>query len=141
MSEGKIRMDSQKDAKTILIAGAVFAGTGVAAGAWGSHGLRSVVSPELLMVFETAVRYQMYHAFALLAVGILLMRAAGSAQRSFRFSFAAFSAGILFFSGSLYALSLTGVRWLGAVTPFGGACFIAGWVLFGNGCWSMLKDP
>lgn len=139
--EGNIRMGNPKDARTILIAGACFAGTGVAAGAWGSHGLRMVLSPELLMVFETAVRYQMYHAFALFFVGILLMQADGSVRRRLRFSSAAFAAGIFLFSGSLYGLSLTGVRWLGAVTPLGGACFIAGWMLFGTGCWSMLKDP
>jgi uncharacterized membrane protein YgdD (TMEM256/DUF423 family) len=105
--------------------GALLAGLAVAAGAFGAHGLRSRLSPADLATFETAVRYQMYHALALLAVAGLLGRGAalaGAAGWSFL-------AGIALFSGSLYLLTLAGMRWMGAVTPLGGAAFLAGWVL------------
>jgi uncharacterized membrane protein YgdD (TMEM256/DUF423 family) len=106
-----------------------FAGMlGVALGAFGAHGLRSRVTPEMLAVFETGARYQMYHAIALLAVGWAAARwtspwvnAAG----------ALFAAGILLFSGSLYLLALTGTRGWGAVTPVGGLAFILGWACLG----------
>jgi uncharacterized membrane protein YgdD (TMEM256/DUF423 family) len=105
-------------------AGAVLAGVGVAAGAFGAHGLKSRVTPELLVVFETAARYQMYHALALLAVDWAATRwpsvwvgAAGWL----------FVSGIVIFSGSLYLMTFTGARWLGAVTPLGGLAFILGW--------------
>jgi uncharacterized membrane protein YgdD (TMEM256/DUF423 family) len=108
--------------RTFLIAGTVLAGLAVAAGAFGSHGLRAMVAPERLVTFETAVRYQMYHALGLLLVGLLAVhvprvRTAGRL----------FLAGTAVFSGSLYLLVLTGAGWLGAVTPLGGVAFIAGW--------------
>lgn len=97
----------------------------VAAGAFGAHGLRSRLPPDLLAVFETAARYQMYHALALIAVAWATTRWPGSLA-----SWAGwlFTAGTLIFSGSLYALALTGLRWLGAITPLGGLCFLAGWL-------------
>lgn len=106
-------------------AGALLAGIAVAAGAFGAHGLRSRLAPADLVTFETAVRYQMYHALALLAVAGLLARGAalaGAAGWSFL-------AGIALFSGSLYLLTLAGQRWMGAVTPLGGLAFLVGWVL------------
>jgi uncharacterized membrane protein YgdD (TMEM256/DUF423 family) len=106
--------------------GALSGGLGVALGAFGAHGLRARLAADALATFETGVRYQMYHALALLAVAFALTRWPGSALPS-----AAgwlFVAGTALFSGSLYLLALTGVRWLGAVTPFGGLAFIAGWV-------------
>jgi uncharacterized membrane protein YgdD (TMEM256/DUF423 family) len=111
--------------RLFLAAAAISAAISVAAGAFGAHGLRARLSPELLAVFETGARYQMYHA-----IGLAL--AAGAAGR-FPGSAAAwagwlFVAGTVLFSGSLYALALTGVRGLGAVTPFGGVAFIAGWI-------------
>jgi uncharacterized membrane protein YgdD (TMEM256/DUF423 family) len=105
-------------------AGAVAGGLGVILGAFGAHGLRSSVEPRLLEVFETGVRYQMYHALALLLVGLAAGRGGG------RWLDAAgwlFVAGIVVFSGSLYAMTLSGARWLGAITPLGGVAFIAGW--------------
>ena len=97
----------------------------VGAGAFGAHALRSRLSPEYLTVFETAARYQMYHALALLAVAWAVGRwPAGMAQ----WAGWLFVAGTVLFSGSLYALALTGVRWLGAVTPLGGVAFLAGWL-------------
>ncbi|MET0152469.1 MAG: DUF423 domain-containing protein [Candidatus Binatia bacterium] len=91
----------------------------VAAGAFGAHGLKSVVTAARLEAFEVAVRYQMYHALAMVLAGLL--GATGAAW--------CFLAGTVVFSGSLYLLVLTEQRWLGAVTPFGGVLFLAGWLL------------
>ena len=96
----------------------------VATGAFGAHGLRARLSPDLLAVFETAARYQMYHALALLAVGWAVIRWPGPWPVRAGWLFAV---GTLLFSGSLYALALSGMRWLGAVTPLGGLAFLAGW--------------
>lgn len=96
----------------------------VALGAFGAHGLRERLSPDMLAVFEVGVRYQMYHALALLAVSFALARWPSAALTAAGWSFVA---GILVFSGSLYVLSLSGVRWLGAITPFGGVAFLVGW--------------
>ena len=97
----------------------------VGAGAFGAHGLRTRLAPDLLAVFETAARYQMYHALALLAVAWAITRWPGAwpARAGWLFLI-----GTVLFSGSLYALALSGVRWLGAVTPLGGAAFLAGWL-------------
>jgi uncharacterized membrane protein YgdD (TMEM256/DUF423 family) len=96
----------------------------VAAGAFGAHGLRARLTPDLLAVFETGARYQMYHALALLGVAWALTRWPGPWPARAGWLFAV---GTLLFSGSLYALALSGVRWLGAVTPLGGLAFLAGW--------------
>jgi uncharacterized membrane protein YgdD (TMEM256/DUF423 family) len=97
----------------------------VAAGAFGAHGLRTRLTPDLLAVFETGARYQMYHALALLAASWALSRWPGPWPARAGWLFLA---GTVLFSGSLYALALSGARWLGAVTPFGGAAFLAGWI-------------
>jgi len=97
----------------------------VAAGAFGAHALRARLAPDLLAVFETGARYQMYHALALLAVAWLAARWPGPLPQWAGWLFVA---GTVLFSGSLYALALSGVRWLGAVTPLGGAAFLAGWI-------------
>lgn len=110
-----------------LATGAVLAGLGVAAGAFGTHALSGRLSSDLLDVFETATRYHLLHAVALLVVGLAAARDAG--HRMWNAAGWLFTAGILVFSGSLYALALTGARWLGAVTPIGGACFLAGWAV------------
>ncbi len=104
--------------------GAASALVSVGAGAFGAHGLRARLSPELLAVFETAARYQMYHALGLLAVAWAAVRWPGpwAARAGWLFV-----AGTILFSGSLYALAVSGIRWLGAVTPFGGLAFLAGW--------------
>jgi uncharacterized membrane protein YgdD (TMEM256/DUF423 family) len=107
-------------------AGAALACLAVALGAFGAHGLKARVAPDLLAVFETGVRYHMYHALALLAVGWQVERTGSPAGSAAGWLFVA---GIAVFSGSLYAMTLTGARWLGAVTPGGGLCFIAGWAL------------
>jgi uncharacterized membrane protein YgdD (TMEM256/DUF423 family) len=97
----------------------------VGAGAFGAHGLRARLSPELLAVFETAARYQMYHALALLAVAWAVTRWPGALPQWAGWLFVA---GTVLFSGSLYLLALTGIRWLGAITPLGGLAFLAGWL-------------
>lgn len=107
--------------------GAISAFVAVAAGAFGAHGLKDRLSAEMLAVFETAVRYQMYHAFALLAVGWASARFSGSEQIVAASGWL-FITGTIIFSGSLYALSLTETRWLGAITPLGGLAFLAGWL-------------
>jgi uncharacterized membrane protein YgdD (TMEM256/DUF423 family) len=119
-----------RGAPNFLPAGAVLGGLAVAAGAFGAHGLKPLLSVEMLAVFETAVRYQLYHALALLLAGLLLEQGAEADRKRrtlLRLAGRLFLAGILLFSGSLYCLALSGIRWLGAITPIGGLCFIAGW--------------
>jgi uncharacterized membrane protein YgdD (TMEM256/DUF423 family) len=111
--------------RLFLAMGALSAAISVAAGAFGAHALKARLTPDLLAVFETGARYEMYHALGLLAAGLALARSPGAAAA---WAGWLFLAGTLLFSGSLYALALTGVRALGAVTPFGGVAFIAGWI-------------
>lgn len=111
--------------RSFLLIGALAGALGVAIGAFGAHGLRSRLSPDMLAVFETGVRYHMYHTLAILLV------AAMAGRLESRFLPAAgwcFTAGIVLFSGSLYALAVTGITILGAVTPLGGLAFLAGWI-------------
>ena len=105
----------------------------MAAGAFGSHALRGQLRDRALEIFETGVRYQMYHALALLAVGILLSRATEPIPSTLSIAGFAFIAGIVIFSGSLYALSLSNIKWLGAITPIGGVFFMAGWACLAIG--------
>ncbi|MBY0491169.1 MAG: DUF423 domain-containing protein [Gemmatimonadaceae bacterium] len=114
--------------RLFLTIGAWSAGISVAAGAFGAHALREKLEPRLLEVFETGARYQMYHALALLAVSYVISRFPGSLANTAGWLFVA---GTVLFSGSLYAMAFTGVRALGAITPLGGVCFIAGWVCLG----------
>ncbi|HWP65381.1 MAG TPA: DUF423 domain-containing protein [Candidatus Limnocylindria bacterium] len=116
--------------RTFLALGAVLAGLAVAAGAFGAHGLRGRLAPEMLDVFETAARYQMYHALGLLAVAWAVARWPAAAVAGW-----CMLAGVVVFCGSLYVLSLTGMRWLGAVTPLGGLAFMAGWLLLALAAW------
>lgn len=120
--------------RTFFALGAISAFIGVAAGAFGAHGLKDRLSPEMLQIFETGARYQMYHAFALLA--------AAWAQDKFPNSAVTiggwlFIIGTILFCGSLYVLSLTEIRWLGAITPFGGLAFLTGWLCL---AWAVLKS-
>jgi len=110
--------------RTFLLAGALAGLIGVGFGAFGAHGLRGRLSPDMLAVFETGVRYQMYHALALLAVAALADRIPGRLVHAAGWLFVA---GIVLFSGSLYLLAVTGVTILGAITPIGGVAFLAGW--------------
>ena len=119
--------------RTFFALGALSAFVGVALGAFGAHGLKTRLEPDMLAIFEVGVRYEMYHAFALMAAAWAVSRAPSSA--------AAAAAGWLFvvgtvvFSGSLYALALTGTRWLGAITPLGGVAFLAGWLCLAWAAW------
>lgn len=119
-------------AQIFLATGALLGGLSVGAGAFGSHALKAMLTPEMLTVFETAARYQMYHALALLGVGLSLQTTNGPV---FCKAGLAFLAGIVLFSGSLYALAFTGVRWLGALTPLGGTAFLIGWGCLAWGWW------
>ena len=105
--------------------GSVFAFLGVLAGAFGAHALRGRLAPDMLQVFETGARYQLVHALALVLVGLAIERRPG---RALSVAGGLFAAGIVLFSGSLYALALSGARVLGAITPLGGLCFLAGWL-------------
>jgi len=111
--------------RTLTIA-AVSGMTAVMLGAFGAHALRKIITPEMLEVFKTGVQYQFYHTFALLAVGILMHFGESKALKA---SASLFLTGIILFSGSLYALAITGIKPLGIITPFGGLAFIAGWVM------------
>ncbi|MGH8539455.1 MAG: DUF423 domain-containing protein [Stenotrophobium sp.] len=119
--------------KIWLTFGAAYGFLAVAFGAFGAHALKARLSAEMLAVWRTGVEYQMYHALALLLIGLLTRQAPSAALNAGGWCFAA---GVLLFSGSLYALALSGVRVLGAVTPFGGLLFLAGWVLLG---WSAIR--
>ena len=107
-----------------LIAGLSGALT-VGLGAFGAHGLKEVLSPYLLDVYQTAVQYQMWHTLALFGCGILLRN---SMSKGVSYAALLFTIGIIFFSGSLYALVFTGIKWFGPITPLGGLCFISGWL-------------
>lgn len=117
--------------KGFLKTGAFFGALSVILGAFAAHSIKEKVAPDVLAIFETGVRYQFYHAFALLAVGMLY---AGFPGKTMLWAGRLFTAGILLFSGSLYLLTWlkasgnTDLRWAGIITPFGGAAFIAGWV-------------
>ncbi|MFQ5669315.1 MAG: DUF423 domain-containing protein [Acidobacteriota bacterium] len=115
--------------------GAVSAFLGVAAGAFGAHGLKTRLPPDLLAVFEVGVRYHLLHAVGLMLSAWAVHRWPGSVVTWSGWSFAA---GTLIFSGSLYALALTGQRWLGAVTPLGGLAFLVGWLCLAWGAWKGL---
>ncbi len=113
-------------AKLFLSIGAISGALGVMLGAFGAHGLKNKLTAEMMAVYKTAVEYQFYHTLALLAVGLVAMHIP---SRPLTTSGWLFTAGILIFSGSLYVLSISGIKWLGAITPIGGLCFIVGWVL------------
>lgn len=114
--------------RRMAAAGALSAGCAVALGAFGAHGLRSVLAQDMLAVYETAVRYQMYHALGLLGAAAAGL-SAHAERRLARWACLGFCCGTVLFSGSLYALALSGIRAFGAVTPLGGLAFIAAWIL------------
>jgi uncharacterized membrane protein YgdD (TMEM256/DUF423 family) len=111
--------------RIFFVTGAISALIAVAAGAFGAHGLKTRVSTEMLAIFETAARYQMYHALALFVVAWAQTRFPGNLVNVAGWLFIV---GTILFSGSLFLLSLTEIRWLGAITPLGGAAFLGGWI-------------
>lgn len=114
-----------------LSIGAVFGATGVILGAFAAHGLKDILSPYLIDVFKTGVSYQLIHSLALILVCILglLSKGNASAQKYFKRAGFCFTIGVLCFSGSLYLLAITGVKWFGPITPIGGLFFILGWIM------------
>ncbi len=108
-----------------FVIGSLSGGIAVALGAFGAHALKARLTPELLNTFETGVRYQMYHALALLAVTLAVRTSTSGLLNAAGWLFVL---GTLLFSGSLYLLCFTNKRWLGAITPLGGLAFIAGWI-------------
>jgi uncharacterized membrane protein YgdD (TMEM256/DUF423 family) len=119
--------------RIFFVIGAMSAFIGVAAGAFGAHGLKTQLSAEMLSVFEIGVRYQMYHAFALIATAWAQAKWPSSIVATGGWFFAI---GTILFSGSLYMLSVGGARWLGAITPLGGLSFLAGWACL---AWGTLR--
>ncbi len=117
---------------TWIVIGALFGLLAVAAGAFGAHALKSKLSSDSLAIFETAARYQMFHALALVLIGIM---AKSIAVPMLEWSGLFFFSGIILFSGSLYLLVFTGVTAFGAVTPIGGLCFLIGWLLLAFGAY------
>lgn len=122
--------------KFFLMMGSIAMALAVMLGAFGAHGLKSKLTEEMLTIFETGVAYHFYHAIGLLVLGIAAHYLSDSAY--LKWSGWLMLGGILIFSGSLYILSISGVRWLGAITPIGGLCFIASWVLFAIAVWKGL---
>jgi uncharacterized membrane protein YgdD (TMEM256/DUF423 family) len=120
--------------RSFLMLAAAFGFTGVGLGAFAAHGLKGRLSAEYLAIFQTGVQYQLVHALALLGVAVLANLLPG---RLVGWAGALFCIGILLFSGSLYALTLTGISRLGIVTPFGGAAFLAGWACLGVAAWRL----
>jgi uncharacterized membrane protein YgdD (TMEM256/DUF423 family) len=110
-----------------LFLGAISALTGVGMGAFGAHGLKAILSPEMLTVYQTGVTYQMWHALGL--IGIALMRQQFAEDNLLNWAGSLMFIGILLFSGSLYLLALLDLKWLGMITPLGGVSFITAWVL------------
>ena len=122
--------------RIFLAIAAIFGGLSVAAGAFATHALKERLSERSLEIFETAARYQMYHALVLLLVALLLMQETIS-QSTLVAAGWSFVIGILFFSGSLYVLSLTNIKVLGAIAPLGGAAFIVGWLAIAIAAFSL----
>ena len=112
------------------VVGALWALVGVGLGAFGAHGLKAVASEQGLAWWETAARYQLFHAVALVLLGLLRHHRPGGDAAGWSFLL-----GSAFFSGTLYAMALGAPRWFGAITPVGGAAFIAGWLAFGLSAW------
>jgi uncharacterized membrane protein YgdD (TMEM256/DUF423 family) len=112
--------------KAILMTASILLALAVAVGAFGAHGLKAHLSEAMLQTWKTGVEYHFYHALGLLLIGVLSV---SMPTNLLNWSALFLFAGIVLFSGSLYFLAITGIKWLGAITPLGGLCFIAGWVL------------
>ena len=120
--------------RVFFIIGSVLAGLAVALGAFGAHGLKNLVSPELIETWEKAVRYQIYHALAMLLLAWAITHWPESANL-WSLGGWLFLAGVVLFSGSLYLLVLSGIRWLGAITPFGGVALVTAWLCLMIAAW------
>lgn len=120
-------------ARSFIATAAILMFIGVAAGAFGAHGLKQMLSADMLAIWQTAVSYQMVHGLGMLALGIMLQQQDNALLRKAAW---AMLAGVVIFSGSLYALALTGVRILGAITPIGGVAFLAAWAML---AWAAIR--
>jgi uncharacterized membrane protein YgdD (TMEM256/DUF423 family) len=123
-------------AKLLVILGALAGAAAVALGAFGAHALKARLTPDQLAVWQTAVQYHFWHALALVAIGIIISVALPGST-TLRWAGWLMVAGLVLFSGSLYVLVLSGTRWLGAITPFGGTAWIAAWLLL---AWAVLRS-
>ena len=115
--------------KNSIITGAIHGFLAVALGAFGAHALESILDDYSSGIWDTAVQYQMFHAGALILVGILMSSSIFGEVKQLKIAKNCFNAGIIIFAGSLFILALTGVKWLGAITPIGGVLFLTGWIL------------
>lgn len=120
--------------KQYLLIAALSGFFAVALGAFGAHGLKQKLSADMLAVYQTGVQYHFYHTFALFGVALLMLQLPQSV--ALRWSALLFVMGIAVFSGSLYVLAITGVRWLGAIAPLGGVAFLAAWILLAVAVWN-----
>lgn len=118
--------------RTILLAGAIFMALAVLLGAFGAHALKKVLAPDMLVIYKTGVEYQFYHALGLLLIGLIGFHIQ---SKYLRWSGLLISIGIIIFSGSLYVLTLSGIKALGAITPIGGLSFVAGWIFLAIAIW------
>ena len=126
--------------RSVVMLGAALAFLSVVAGAFGAHGAKPLLSSDLFGIYQTAVQYQFFHSIALLVVGIMAALPLRFNYRYLMISAAGFLVGILLFSGSLYLYAFTGVKKLGMITPFGGLCFLVGWLMLGLSAWSVGGD-
>lgn len=118
--------------RNILLSGAIFMALAVMLGAFGAHALKTQLSPEMMQVYKTGVEYQFYHALGLLLIGLIGFQIE---SKWLRWSGLLIITGIVLFSGSLYVLSLTGIKMIGAITPVGGLSFVAGWIFLAFAVW------
>lgn len=115
--------------KNSIITGAMHGFLAVALGAFGAHALKEVLDEYSAGIWDTAVQYQMFHAAGLILIGILMSKGLFGEMKQLKIAKNCLNAGIIFFSGSLFVLAVTGIKWLGAITPIGGVLFLTGWAM------------
>jgi uncharacterized membrane protein YgdD (TMEM256/DUF423 family) len=134
LGDGQLKKDNMS--KAILMTASILLALAVSIGAFGAHGLKAHLSTDMLLTYKTGVEYHFYHALGLLLIGILSLM---YPSNLLNWSAILLAVGIVLFSGSLYIMAITGIKWLGAITPFGGLSFIAGWVLLIVAIWKNMK--
>ncbi|NLS14144.1 DUF423 domain-containing protein [Vibrio sp. SM6] len=121
----------------LLMIAAMIGAKSVAIGAFAAHGLKSILGAYQLAIIDTGVQYQFWHTFAIIACAILMLQARAQGQKYFFIAAICFIIGIFCFSGSLYTLALTDIRWIAFITPVGGTLFVVGWIVFAVAAWKM----